>query len=222
MEKLFICLANSKKYTQRCIAGIELIRSARQGYRYEIVRRAGNPVWLRPISDSEHGQVAAELVDHINLLDIVAVEVTEAAPQGYQSENVLFDTSRLAVVERITPAETLLDKLLAVGEPILFGDKNKAIPVDKIGQVDHSLLLIKPTNFNLYYKPASIGSPQLRAIFRYGLAFYDLPITDIDFIDRYHQNPTILQGCEHIYLTISLGMAFNEQHYKLAAGVIYF
>lgn len=221
MKKLFICLANSKKYTQRCIAGIELTLATRRGYRYDIVRRQGKPVWVRPVSDGEYGAVATEWVDHINLLDIVAVDVAAPAPQGYQAENVRFEGNRLEVVERICPTPALLDKLVAVDEPTLFGDKKNAIPVSRIGQIDHSLLLIKPASLSLHCKPGLTGPHQLRAIFLYGLGFYDLPITDIDFIERYHHNRALLEGCQNIYLTISLGMLFNERHYKLVAGVIY-
>src|SRR5262245_56499531 len=84
-HKLFICLANSKKYTQRCIAGIELAKSSRPGFKYDIVRHGERPVWLRPVTDSEHGEIPADLVDHINLLDIVEVEVVAPRPQGYKS-----------------------------------------------------------------------------------------------------------------------------------------
>ena len=83
---MFICLANSKKYNQRCIAGIELKKSLRKGYKYQIVKQDDNPVWIRPVSTSEQGEVSSELVDHVNLLDIVEVNVRAVAPQGYQSE----------------------------------------------------------------------------------------------------------------------------------------
>lgn len=222
MKKLFICLANSKKYTQRCIAGVELTPTTRRGYRYDIVRREGKPVWVRPVSDGEYGAVATEWVDHINLLDIVAVNVAAPAPQGYQSENVRFEGNCLEIVEHIYPTPVLMDKLLAVDEPVLFGDKKNAIPTTQIGQIDHSLLLIKPASLDLHCKPGLTGPHQLRAIFLYGLGFYNLPITDIDFIEHYRHNPALLEDCEHIYLTISLGMAFNERHYKLVAGIIYF
>ena len=160
MKKLFICLANSKKYTQRCIAGIELTPTARRGYRYDIVRRENQPVWMRPVSDDDYGAVAAESVDHITLMDIVAVDVVAPAPCGYQSENVRFVGRRLEVVETVAPRAALLDKLLAVDVPTLFGDKKNAIPAIKIGQIDRSLLLIKPTSFNIHYKPGQTGPTQ--------------------------------------------------------------
>jgi hypothetical protein len=222
MKRLFICLANSKKYNQRCIAGIELDKSSRKGYRYQIAKRAGNPIWIRPVSDSEHGEVASELVDHINLLDIVEINVIDVVPQGYQSENMLFDNRRLQVIDRIDKIKTLIDKLLTADAPTLFGNTEKSVHVDEIGQVDHSLILIKPSNVHVYETITFRGSPQIRASFTYGTTRYDLPVTDIDFEEKFNQNPNILQACTHIYFTVSLGVEFNEQHYKLIAGILYF
>lgn len=222
MKKLFICLANSKKYNQRCIAGIELEKSSHKGYRYKIARRGVNPIWIRPVSDSEHGEVSSELVDHINLLDIVEVNVKAVAPQGYQSENVLFDNRRLQVVDRIDKIETLIDKLLTAGAPTLFGNTEKAVHINDVEQLDHSLVLIKPSNVHVYEAVSFKGNPQTRASFIYGTTRYDLPVTDIDFEEKFSQNPEILQDSAHIYFTVSLGVEFNKQHYKLIAGILYF
>lgn len=222
MKKRFICLANSKKYNQRCIAGIELEKSSRKGYKYQIVKRDANPIWIRPVSDSEHGEVSSELVDHINLLDIVEINVTAVAPQGYQSENVLFDNRRLQVVDRIDKIETLIDKLLTVDTPTLFGNIEKAVHVNDVGQLDHSLVLIKPSNVYVYEKTRLKEKPQARASFVYGTTHYDLPVTDIDFEEKFNQNPNILQASTHIYFTVSLGVEFKEQHYKLIAGILHF
>lgn len=222
MRKLFICLANSKKYNQRCIAGIELKRSFRKGYKYEIVRRDDNPIWLRPVSDSEHGEVSPELVDHINLLDIVEISVTAVVPQGHQSENVLFDNRRLQVVDRIDGNETLIDKLLTVDAPDLFGNTGNAVHANDVGQLHHSLVLIKPSDVSVYETTSYRGSPQTRARFTYNTTRYDLPVTDIGFEEKFRQNPDILQASPHIYCIVSLGVEFNEQHYKLVAGILYF
>jgi len=223
MKRLFICLANSRKYTQRCIAGIELARSSRKGYKYQLVKQDDNPVWIRPVSGRGHGEVSSELMDHINLLDVVEINVTAAIPQGYQSENVLFDNRRLEVIDRIDEREELIDKLLAVEEgSVLFGNRGRAVHIDHIKQLDYSLVLIKPTGIQVFETTSSAGNPQVRARFVYGTTSYDLPITDIDFIQKFNQNHDILQGCTHIYFTVSLGIEFNEYHYKLLAGIIYF
>lgn len=223
MKKLFVCLANSRKYAQRCVAGIELVRSSRKGYKYQIVKQDDDdPKWIRPVSSSEHGEVSSELVDHINLLDVVEVNVTEAIPQSYQSENVLFDNHRLEVVEQIGKLETLVEKLLSVNKLDLFGNRGRAIHVDDIVRVNYSLVLIKPTSVEIFETTSSQGNPQIRSRFVYENVSYDLPITDFEFEERFRQNPDLLQTCTNIYFTISLGVVFNDWHYKLIAGVICF
>lgn len=222
MKKLFICLANSKKYNQRCIAGIELKKSALKGHKYQIVKHGDNPVWIRPVSSREHGEVSSELVDHINLLDIVEINVTAAAPHGYQSENVLFDNRRLQIIDRIDKIEAVIDKLLTTNIMTLFSNTERAVHINDARQLDHSLILIKPSNVHVYETKSIKGNPQTRSSFIYGTTRYDLPVTDIGFEEKFNQNPNILQTSTHIYFTVSLGVEFNEQHYKLIAGILYF
>ena len=222
MRKRFVCLANSKKYTQRCVAGIELVKSTRRGYRYDIVKKNDNPVWIRPVSSSEHGEVSDHLVKHINLLDIVAVNVTTAHPQGYQSENALFDNRRLRVIDKIDQSQMLLDKLLAVDLSVLFGNSEKAVRTEEVAQLDYSLALIKPVDAQLYETTTSSGTPQVRGSFVFNDIPYDLPVTDIDFSARFRVDSTLVDNCTHFYFTVSLGAEFEGWHYKLIAGVVYF
>lgn len=221
MEKLFICLANSKKYTKRCIAGIELVRSSREGYKYTIIKTEDNsPKWIRPVSGYPGGAVSEELVDQINLLDLVRINVTAFTPEGYQSENVLFDNSPLEVIDTIQQRPSLIQKLLSVNESILFGNRGKAVSAENITQLDHSLVLIEPEN-PVYRTVSESGKPQMRSQFVFNGNSYDLPITDIDFTDRFSNNSILLESCTPTYFTISLGVEFKGWHYKLIAGVIY-
>ena len=151
MEKLFICLANSKKFTERCIAGIELVRSSREGYKYDIVRTEDNsPKWIRPVSADHEGAVPATLVDHVNLLDIVKINVTALTPEGYQSENVFFDGRPLSIIDNIQRTPSLIEQLLSMDMPALFGNTGRAVSVENITQLDHSLVLIDPENVAVY------------------------------------------------------------------------
>ena len=219
MKKLFVCLANSRKYTHRCIAGIELVKLAR-GYR--VARENDNPVWLRPVSGNEYGGVSSLLVNHINLLDIVEVNIIAPRPQGYQSENMLFGNQYPTVVGKVDQTPSLIDKLLAVNRPALFGNKDKAVSTENIERLDHSLIFIKPAGVRVYQTSTSTGNSQVRASFTYAGTSYNFPVTDIDFTNKFSKNPTVLQSCTHVYFTVSLGMEFNGQHYKLVAGVVCF
>ena len=99
MKTTFICLANSRKYGERCIAGIEV---KQKGDFWEIVHRNDRPKWLRPVTDTEFGGVSPALVGRIVLLNLVEIDLTQSVPKGYQSENVLFDSQSLHVLGSIT------------------------------------------------------------------------------------------------------------------------
>ena len=56
---LVVCLANSRKYPGRCVAG-KLVEGAQVGG------------WVRPVSGNEHGAILAEN-QNPKLLDIVSI-----------------------------------------------------------------------------------------------------------------------------------------------------
>jgi hypothetical protein len=200
MKTTFICLANSRKYGERCIAGIEVKQN---GNYWEIIHKNDRPKWLRPVSDTTFGGVSPALVGRMNLLNIVELDITTPVPNNYQSENVLFDTNSMTVLGSITPTLTNLSKLANANDFSIFAGHGKAIHREKIGNVHYSLALIEVRDVQIYL-------------------LYDLPITDVNFIEQFTLDETILAEAEHIFLTVSLGIEHLEYHYKLVAGVIWF
>lgn len=209
-------MANSKKFGERCIAGIEVKKVGRA---YQPVEKEGKPKWLRPISKYHHGAVGEDLVGGINLMDIMEIDVEELCPHGYQSENATFKPESIRKVAKIKLSEENLDKLIDMDQNNLFGNMGKAVSHDVIGSVNHSLTLIKVTDFKINRKDSD---GQLRIEFVFNYARYDLPITDIDFIQRYNEDETLLENTNYLYLCISLGIFHNDWHSKLIAGVLYF
>lgn len=215
MKKTFICLANSKKHGERCLAGIE-VSKGKKGF--NIVRVGGEPKWIRPVSNTEFGEVHRDLVRHIRLLDIIEIEMTEACPDGYQSENVYFDPTSLQVIRTgLTLSAKNLDLLCKTSCEQIFDSFSRSIAQKAIVDLDHSLLFLKVEYPKLYYKSFN---RQLRCDFVYQHHEYDLPITDIDFIMRYATNTQLLAQAQHVYLCLSIGVAFEGFHYKLIAGVV--
>ena len=81
--KRIVCLANSRKRSGRCVAGVEL--SGR--------RRVG---WIRPVSAREHEEVSEyerqfEDGSDPRVLDLIDVPLLEPRPKIYQQENWLLD-----------------------------------------------------------------------------------------------------------------------------------
>jgi hypothetical protein len=209
-----VCLANSYKEGGRCLAGVEL--NTRNSPKLD----GGRPKWIRPICDTGHGEVPIALVQHINLLDVIQLRLTEKPTDlGHQTENILFEQDSIEVIGRFAPAQ--LEPLCSQDRSIL-GNKGKAVPPDVIEQLSHSLVLINTREFELFQKTYenSSGKPQLRIRFSYHAAEYDLPITDPAFQLRYRANRDCLADQESLYLTISLGNEHEGWFYKLVAGVI--
>ena len=124
MKTLFICLANSKKFGERCIAGIEVKKT---GTAYQPIEKEGKPKWLRPISRYQHGAVGEDLVGGINLMDIIEIDVEEFCPSGYQSENATFKPASIKKVGKIRLSDKNLDRLIDMDQYNLFGNRGKAV-----------------------------------------------------------------------------------------------
>lgn len=216
MKTTFICLANSRKYGERCIAGIEV---KQKGDFWEIVHRNDRPKWLRPVTDTEFGGVSPALVGRIVLLNLVEIEITKAVPNGYQSENVLFDAKSLNVLGSITATWNNLSKLANANDFSIFAGHGKAIHRDKIGGISYSLALIEVRDVRIYERD---GDGHIRAQFSHGRYLYDLPVTDVNFIEQFALNEAVLAEAEHVFFSVSLGIEHLEFHYKLVAGVVWF
>jgi hypothetical protein len=207
----FVCLANSFKHHERCIAGIELDNQNNP----KIL--SGVPGWIRPISETEHGEVNKNIVSHINLLDIVELKTTGGPENtGYQAENRYFDPHSIKRTGSLSIG--LLDHLCNQ-EPLLFGNRGKAVHADDVIKLSYSLMLIHTDQFKIVSgdKPGA-----LRIIFMYKGQKCNFPITDPALTEDYKKNEDLLVDIADIYLCISLGLKFeNDFHYKLVAGVMY-
>jgi len=219
MRKLFICLANSKKYGERCVAGIEIEQQTNG--RFKLVRQNGKPKWIRPVTRSEHGSIPETWVKDMQLLEVQELNMYRACPNNYQSENVFFASNSFKKIRCIDSKAAVLEKLKEDELPYLFGNCGKAVCKEKIGELDYSLMLIKGEKVTIYGKKHRPWKPpQLRILFRYKQHSYDLPITDIAFLEAYQQDHFIIEKATAVYITVSLGIDVSGWHYKLAAGII--
>jgi len=214
MKARFVCLANSRKYNERCIAGIEL-REKSDG-NYAVIKDGEIPKWIRPVSTCDHGEVPESQVSGISICDIVEIEIKNTCPNSFQTENVHY--SSLKKVGSIALKNSNLNHFADKIHPKIFGNKGRAVCRDVIDDIDYSLMLLKPDSFEIkeqeYDEQDDI---QLRGVFDYKGFKYNLPITDLSFLERYPKNNTLLSN---LFLTISLGGEFRGWHYKLIAGII--
>lgn len=216
MTTTIICLANSKKYGERCLAGIELKKN-NAGWSME--KKGNKPKWIRPVSNTEHGEVATDLVGHIKLMDVVEFNVIEADSNDYQSENVFFDRNSVKVLSQINLSVKNLGWFV-INEPNLFGNRGKAVHPDSISELEYSLMFIKVGEPQVYIR-TEYQKNQVRMRFTYAGTEYDLAVTDLNFEEKYRADNSILENANHVYLTISLGVLYEGWYNKLIAGVIH-
>lgn len=212
----FLCLANSKKYGERCIAGIQLTPD-RTG-QFHFVKQDGHPKWIRPVSGTEHGEVPAGWVQDIRVGDIVEMSVYRACPRAYQTENVLFDRHALRVVRPAVLSAAHLEQLIEKQDDTIFGNQSKYLTEAEIQTVSRSLVFVKALQPKAYFTTPYNTKPRLQ--FQHGGATYDLPMTDVNFFDVMQENPKVLEGLSSVFLTVSLSVGFEGRYYKLAAGIV--
>jgi hypothetical protein len=215
MRTTFICLANSRKHGERCIAGVE-IQPDPQTLQYQLVKNGRMPQWIRPVMETDYGQIPTQLVEKINLLDIINLENRGHVPNGCQKENFLFEPKSLAIQTKLAPTVENLEALTEGAPLTLFGNRGKAVSAAQIAEVNYSLLFVKVCSPEFY--SARLGH-QLRSKFVYNSNDYDFPVTDVQFCEQYYQNPKLLEEAKNVYFTLSLGTLHDNWHYKLVAGV---
>ncbi|MDD2515671.1 MAG: hypothetical protein PHO80_02545 [Candidatus Gracilibacteria bacterium] len=211
---LILCLANSKKYNERCIAGV-VIYFDKKSNKIEITNN-----WIRPISGFGHGEILTSQVENVNMFDILRLENPKYNPLSYQTENYIVDD--IKKIKNIEISKNICEHLVYSDKNGIFGNNINKVAISSIKEVNYSLVYIKPENFNIYTKLTSNNNIQLRGVFNYLNIEYDLPITDIDFYNKFNDISIFNGAYKNIYLTISLGVEYKGYHYKLIAGILYF
>ncbi|MEO8148358.1 MAG: hypothetical protein ABI723_12000 [Bacteroidia bacterium] len=214
MPTKFICLANSFKEGGRCLAGIELDASNNP------VFKNGRPKWIRPVCDTAHGEIPNHVAEPFQILNIIEIDVTGNRPEGYQSENITFNKDSIRSIGDFSK-----DKLtnLGDGKNVIFGNKGKAVSQDAIVNLDYSLMFVNINQFEVTHRVYEDrpDRPQTRLVFKYNGNHYDFPVTDPVFLLGYQKNPDLLEGINQVYLSLSLGVVWEDWYYKLVAAIIF-
>ena len=142
MDKTFICLANSYKHGNRCIAGVE-IELYPERNSYSVKRDGkGKPIWFRPINrHADAGAIPNAEAIPISVFDIVKAYQVDPCPEGAQKENYYY--SRLEKISRVSKSVQNLDGFVDNTRYTLFGNRGVAVHPDKYEGLDYSILMIK-------------------------------------------------------------------------------
>lgn len=212
MPTRLVCLANSFKEGGRCLAGIELDNQNNP------VIINGRPGWIRPICNTLHGEIPTHLVSHLNMLDIIEIDVTGNPNTDYQSENALF---RENSIRHIGTFEKGNLNSLCENPLTIFNNRGNAVAQDVIGKLTRSLILINTNNFEVTERTyEDTQKKQTRLIFTHRMNQYNFPITDPVFLHHYQADPDFIEDITGLFLCLSLGVVWQNWYYKLVAGII--
>lgn len=220
-----VCLANSRKHNDRCVAG-------------KIYESGRVLEWIRPISSRQGEELSEAERQYQNgvepqLLDIFEFSILEPKPSGHQSENFLISGPKLFSKIGTLSATDLfksVDKpvnLWIMGHQSKTYGKNDLVPPDRISEVENSLYLINPHTFVVQVASSSFGR-QTRGKFTYLGAEYNLRITDPVLELSYRLKADGEYKIQDALLTISLAHDLHTVskspqstgYYKVIAGVI--
>lgn len=219
--KRIVCLANSRKYNERCIAGRELLR--------------GDPVrWIRPVGNREHEEVFASERQYVDrsepqVLDIIEMSLLKPEPKGYQQENWLFDPKvRWRRVDR-WPKRDLL-RLIDPVTPLwidgysTYNGLYDKVPLEYFGDIRSSLRFIQVNQFKLSVvnpgKEFDNDKRRVQGWFKFNGREYRLWVTDPGYEHAYLARPDGTYHLGESCLTISLGEPYKDACYKLIAAII--
>jgi len=212
-----ICLANSRKLSGRCIAGVTV--------------ESGSPRhWVRPVSARATEELTLEEIRLDNgripsLLDILEIPIAGPHPHGCQVENERIEPhGKWKWLGRFPRAEVgeLLEEVPSLwidGHRTLAG-RNDRIPVEDSDRVPGSLVLVRPRWLRLHLIRRA---PRVRVRAQFALAggVYNLVVTDplveaaCVRLDR-----EVLPMWPETAICVSLGEPFEGYRYKLVAAVI--
>ena len=215
-----VCFANSRKNGNRCIAG-------------KAMTRAGIGTWVRPVErDATRGLSPNTLVYKDGcqpaLMDVVSVPLDLHLPVRNQSENYLLNPNHRWIKSghlQLAWIQAWLDipaQLWALGHQS-WGMRNNRVPQELAN--GPSLLLIRVSNLKLRMmdspKPYDLHRTVVIGEFVYNKVSYRLSVTDPEVEALCRATPGGILEIIQPVLCLSLGVCFNQFHYKLIAGVIY-
>jgi ATP-dependent DNA helicase RecQ len=214
-----VCLANSRKYSGRCVAGKELLPDGFGG-------------WIRLVSGSATGELTIKEItlqdgSMPELLDIIKIHTAKGAGHTYQSENLLAGDSLWLRDGKMSPS--ILLRLCDEPEHLWIngfssiGGINDRIPVRLAEKnLSSSLLFIAVEQLCIILGEDARGLKRTLAEFTYHAVQYRLAVTDPVIESKYMSMDVGRYPVENAenYLTVSISEPFNDFCYKLAAAIV--
>lgn len=222
-ERTVLLLASSWRPGGRCVAGKISNGGANFG------------PWLRPINIGNQHAISENDLHYddgssAQVLDIVSMTLTTAAPEGHQVENQVIDPGEYW--EKIGQAnwtqvqaatDTIPGTLWPINDSSYHGLNDK-VSIHLAAQQTRSLVLIEPNNLVLKVAPESSytgGSKRrIRGDFRYNGTNYNFVVTDPWISERYLAKEDGNYPIANSRICVSLSEPLGDSTTKLIASVI--
>ena len=219
-EFKFICLANSRKLSGRCVAGKLL---------------DGN--WIRPVSARNEGELSEEERRYEDgsdpqLLDLITLQIIGPRPKDYQTENILIDDGFYWVRNQRVAWEALPPYVDKVAGPLWANNShtyhgfNDKVTLEHATGFNYSLRFIHVQQLSLrvFATGAAFGNHKrsVQATFSWMGENYKLKVTDPAIEAFYFARDEEHHQLPESFLTISLSEPSPHDNccYKLVAAVI--
>lgn len=217
-EKVIVCLANSWKHHDRCVAGVELVKDSPRDWIRPVSARDGHGVSFEERELSGGGDPAP--------LDVLKIPLLAAQPADYQTENWLLDPdSWWSKIGEWSWGDLryLEDKpadLWGTGDSSRKGENDRVAESAALN-LTNSLALIRVKELELHVLDGGFRQVkrEVRAIFKYRRVTYDLAVTDPAYRDEYLSRDDGHYRLGTCYLTVSLTEPFHEFCYKVIAAI---
>jgi hypothetical protein len=217
-----LCLANSYKHGNRCVAGISL--DTKQWVRL-IGRQVPGCLTLRETSYPD-GREAA-------LLDVFEAELGYSCGSNCHPEDVLVSDKPWRLLYRFDePRYAMHFSDFISKRPSVLQGYSDTVSAERVIEVprERSLELIQPEDLWWWIREER-GKRKNRAFFRVSHTSrvrYDLAVTDPIWLEKLRSLPLGIYPHAHFFdgkspktfLTLSLSEPFEGFHYKLVAGVV--
>lgn len=218
-----VCLANSYKNSERCIAGVELLSDDCFGH------------WIRPVTrrSAAINELEQTCTDGTpsRLLDILAIDFGRAVPEGYQSENILISSGKKwKKIGRFPLAD--LDPILHCRHEPLWpyaestrNGRNDKISANNLRHIRSSLSLVQPAEAIVHVFPSPYkmkGKLDVRVGFEWGGEQNNLKLTDLQESSNYQTKGVGKYNLDKPTMCISISKIYTKQNaaFKLVSGLI--
>jgi len=217
-----LCLANSYKHDNRCVAGISL----------------DTKKWVRLVGRKVPGCLTRKEVCYSDgkeaaVLDVFEAELGEGCGTNGHPEDIYVNEKTWEFLRRFDKtSDASFLAAYACKEPVVLQGYCDRVYVRRFANApaQSSLGLICPDDLWWWIREEK-GKRKNRAVFRLGHVgriHFDLPVTDPAWLDKLNLMPAGIYPhalffggtAPKTFLTMSLSEPFDGFHYKLVAGVV--